>query len=113
MLSAMSSVLILPPSLVFWRQHEGQEFVSGIQQGIYLEMQLPMIRQALESPDSRLTSEEKKRVLRYYRKLTARGIIIRAIKSKKLPQAQKLASRMGLTASDFLQAVFAMRKDLN
>jgi glycosyltransferase involved in cell wall biosynthesis len=105
-------VMILPPSLIYWRQHEDQEFFAGIRNGIYIQMELPMIEEALSEGRSNLTGKEKQIILNYYKKITARGIINIAIKKRKVKEAIRLTSQLRITAKDFFNAVFFIRKPL-
>jgi glycosyltransferase involved in cell wall biosynthesis len=71
------SVVELPPSLTFWRRHEGQEFLTGmntIDDG-YFTMTLPMLKEFFNSESCPLSNDEKEKILRKERKARARQLI--------------------------------------
>ncbi len=80
-LAARHPVVELPPSLVFWRQHEGQEFklgLDGIDKG-YFMMNLPLIREALADPACPLTDGQKQSILKLRNKQYVRTLVKHAL----------------------------------
>lgn len=80
-LAARFAVVELPPSLIFWRQHEGQEFKQGLE-GIdkgYFMMNLPLIREALADPRCPLNADQKKSILALRNKQYVRTLVKHAL----------------------------------
>jgi hypothetical protein len=109
-ISARHPVLILPPALIFWRIHDGQEFTAGIQSGLYTESLLPLIDSALAQLACPLSGEEKKSVLNYYRKITARQLIAQALKKRQFRRSLDLAKSTGLSMRDVINAFLFINK---
>lgn len=58
-------VMMLPPGLIFWRVHEGQEFVIGVQNNMYDSMYESVLREQFEGmPAEVLTPEETAGIFR-------------------------------------------------
>ncbi len=53
-LAARKAVVLMPPGLVWWRRHEGQEYSSGGAELVYLIRGIALTRHALKSPESPL-----------------------------------------------------------
>lgn len=99
-------VMIVPPSLIYWRQHEGQEFRIGVESNIYLEMYKNMITDIINSPICYLTDFEKNIIIRYYRIIGARGILSLLVKTRNLNRAIFLTRELDLNIRDFFEAIF-------
>ena len=108
-IAAAHPVLIVPPGLFFWRQHAGQESRAGEQGGVFLALTLPMIQEALQYPGVQLTEEEKQQVLGYFRRLTARKLFQRALRSGKPQEALTLYQSLPLRVADLWHAVAGQR----
>lgn len=111
-IAAQYPVMILPASLVFWRQHDGQEFFVGLQTTMYLEMNLRMIEEAMASVYCKLTVTEKERIVGFYKKITARGLLKLALTKKEPGKALNLFRQLNLGVSDLRNAVFSMKHPL-
>jgi len=111
-IAAKYPIIIFQPSLLFWRQHDEQEFVIGHTNHHYLELSLSVIVKALESPYCPLNEKEKKEIITYYRKTTTRGIISLAIKEKSILKASFLFRKHKLKIYDIFNAVFRINKKL-
>ena len=61
-------VVVAQPSLIYWRQHEGQEFFDGVRSGLYAEMNFLIIEELMENKECTLLPGERMRVLKYYKK---------------------------------------------
>ncbi len=105
-------VAIVPPSLIFWRQHDEQEFFSGINSGIYLEMNLPMVNEFLDTPYCNLSLKEKESIKKHLRKISSRALLSMAIKHGKFKKARQVKKHLKLEWSDFLKVLFKMNKKL-
>jgi glycosyltransferase involved in cell wall biosynthesis len=104
-------IVKLPASLVFWRQHEGQEIVNGLTSTGYLELQLPMYREELNSPTCPLGENERKKIIAYFSKISARAILKIAIVKRQPALAIALYKKLSLRTGDMVNAIlFARRK---
>ncbi|HVZ97125.1 MAG TPA: glycosyltransferase family 2 protein [Chitinophagaceae bacterium] len=109
-LAAKWPVVKLASSLVFWRRHEGQEIVAGSNSSGYLESLLPLIREELDKPECPLDEDEKKRILIYYRKISARQILRVAFLNRQPALALNLYRRLSLNMTDLLSAILFINK---
>jgi len=108
-LAARWPVVRIAGALVFWRQHEGQEIIAGLNSTGYLELQLPMYKDAFMNAECPLTEEKKKAIIQYHKKVAARQIIKMALQ-KNARQAIQFYKNLALTPSDLFNAVFFMKK---
>jgi glycosyltransferase involved in cell wall biosynthesis len=98
-------IVKIASSLVFWRQHEGQEYVAGLASTGYLELQLPMLREIFEVPECPLSEVKKKSILKYNQKLAARQISKIIIQKRELDKGLKLFRQLALTPSDLVNGL--------
>jgi glycosyltransferase involved in cell wall biosynthesis len=112
-ISCQHDCVIVPPSLVYWRQHEGQEFFDGVRSGLYAEMTLKILYALMDRPDCTLTEEEKKKVLKYYRKVTSRLLLKLAITKREPAKSWKIARELRIGSSDFIEGIVNIRKGIN
>jgi hypothetical protein len=108
-IAAAHPVIIVPPGLFFWRQHTGQESTAGEQRDVFLALTLPMIQEALQYPGVQLTAAEKQQVLGYFRRLTARKLLQRAVRSRQVKEAWTLYQRLPLSWANLWHAVAGPR----
>ncbi len=111
-ISAQFPVIVVAPSLVFWRIHDGQEFFAGVENGVYLEMNLPVIESALSSAHCKLEDAEKTKIISYYRRVSAWGLL-RLIKKGKYGNAKQIQAKLKLHFTDFFQSIFKKSKLTN
>lgn len=76
-LTAKHPVVLFQPSLIWWRQHEGQEFQLGHLSEAYIKMNNLLIESALSDKSCPLKKEERKKALKLYKKREARNAIRR------------------------------------
>jgi len=88
-IAARHHVLELPPSLIYWRRHEGQEFLAGSNgiDGGYFLMTLPMLRDAFSKPDCPLTKVECATIISKQERQYARSIVKHILKTGQLTKA--------------------------
>ena len=101
-LAARHPVVELPPSLIFWRQHEGQEYkmgLEGIDKG-YFMMNLPLLRDTLNDTNCPLTPEQKRGVLQLREKQYARTLVKHVIKTGEVKKALTAFSALKLSVKD-------------
>jgi len=101
-IAARHAVLELPPSLIYWRRHEGQEFLAGSNgiDGGYFLLTLPMLREAFSQPHCPLTKEECAILLNKQERLYARNILKHILKTGQVAKAlqRKKELNISLTA---------------
>lgn len=109
-LAAKWPVVRIAASLVFWRQHEGQEIVAGMQSTGYLEYHLPMYEAALTQPGCPLPQQKRNDILKYHRKVSAREIIKMALLKMKFDTAAHFYKKLHLGPADLLNAIIFRKK---
>ncbi len=77
-------LLILPPGLIYWRQHDGQQFNEGIRNDIYLKQGFSLINQIVKESGGLLTVDEKSQILKNNRQNTLKLLLKKMIKTGKL-----------------------------
>jgi hypothetical protein len=101
-MAARHPVLELAPSLIFWRQHEGQEYkmgLEGIDKG-YFMMNLPLLRDIMQDPLCPLSNEQKSGFLKMREKQYARTLIKHIIKTGELKKAMTAFSALKISIKD-------------
>jgi len=109
-LAAAWPILKTAASLIFWRQHEGQEFNAGYTSTGYLELQLPMYEAAFKNPVCPLGEKQRIAILSYQRKVAARELIKITLLKRKPGLALQLFRQLRLSMADILNAIFFMKK---
>ncbi len=98
-LSAKFPVVLLPRDLIWWREHSGQEYVQGIRDLSYLELNYCLARDALESPNCPLPKSESLQALKSLKKRQARSLIRLALRGKPV-QSLRVGKRCQFRLSD-------------
>ncbi|MBC7850505.1 MAG: glycosyltransferase family 2 protein [Chitinophagaceae bacterium] len=101
-LAARHPVLELASALIFWRQHEGQEYklgLEGIDRG-YFMMNLPLLRDTFNDAACPLTSEQKNSILKIREKEYVRALIKHVIKTGELTKARTAFNSLKLSLTD-------------
>ncbi len=73
-MSAKWPVVLLPPGLVWWRRHEGQEFTRNGAAAVYLERGFKLGMETLKSPDCPLNPARREQALLKLRQHHARRL---------------------------------------
>ncbi len=92
------NVVELPPSLVFWRQHPGQEFNIGagkIDEGYFL-VEYPLLKNILNNPKCPLNNEQKERLINKNSKIYAKHILKYFLKTGELGKCIKAYNYLDL-----------------
>jgi glycosyltransferase involved in cell wall biosynthesis len=103
-------VVRIGAALIFWRQHEGQEFAAGLNTTGYLELQLPMYREAFSKAECPLPENKKRDILQYHKKIAARQIMKIALQKKDPALALQFYKKLALSPADILNAALFMKK---
>ncbi|GHB92028.1 glycosyltransferase family 2 protein [Cerasicoccus arenae] len=106
-LAARWPVILFPPSLVWWRVHEGQEFRSAPAQKEYLVLGHQAVINALQSPECPLSSTDSEMAKRRVQQHHARRILALALKSRNLSLARSAYRDSKLTFSEMLTGLKA------
>jgi len=109
-LAARFPVVKMPASLVYWQQHEGQEFVIGRNSTGYLELELPVVQAELSNKACPLPASQREKIVEYYRKVSARQLIRLALLKRNPALALKIYKGLSLRWSDIMNAIFFMKK---
>jgi len=96
-------VVLLPPALVWWRRHDGQEFAKGWATGAYLEKGFELQIETLAAPDCPLSKEERRLAISRVQQHHARRLIALATKGRKPGAAIRLLRKSGLNVSEILR----------
>ena len=111
-LACQYDVVVAPPSLVFWRKHEGQEFIDGVQSGLYAESNLELINELVNKVECPLSSDERRRIVTHYRKVASRHLLKLVLTKGHLSKAFFLNKQFGLKISDYFNGLFNIRKGI-
>jgi Glycosyltransferases involved in cell wall biogenesis len=102
-LSARYPVVLLPPGLVWWRRHEGQEFTKDDAAMTYAEKGFALALDALSSNDCPLRPAERKAAMHRARQRYARRLLSIGLKQGRPMDAIRMARRSNLTAAEMLR----------
>ncbi len=108
-LAARWPVALLPPGLVWWRRHEGQEFSSRNANLIYLERGFDLAIQSLQNPGCPLSKEDLHNATCWIRQHHARRILALATKGRRPGFAWQLFRKSGLTLSQLASGLSCYR----
>jgi glycosyltransferase involved in cell wall biosynthesis len=104
-LSANHPILLLPPGLVWWRRHEGQEFTRNDASIVYIERGFCLIMDTLHRPDCPLDEEERKLAIERARQHHARRLWSMALKNRQPRAALKVARRTGMGVLELIDGL--------
>lgn len=105
-LAALWPMIKLPGSLVFWRQHDQQEY--KIEQGItgYLLSRLPVYIAALKDKQCPLSQKQVSNILGYLRQQESRQLLKIALAKKRPLTAYKVYRELSLSVKDIFKGIF-------
>ena len=106
-------VLIVPPSLIYWRQHEEQEFVIGQKEHLYLELFQGMLIEVINSPKCNLNCYEKIEIVNFYKMQSARAILSLFIKNRKFNRSLEIYKKLDIDYKDLLKSIFNFKRKIN
>jgi len=108
-ISARWPILLLPPGLIWWRRHEGQEFAKGGAGAVYLERGFTLTKETLQSPECPLSDAERARALARARQHHARRLWSLGLRRRQPVHAWKLFRSSGLTFSELMKGAARYR----
>jgi glycosyltransferase involved in cell wall biosynthesis len=106
-LAARWPTVLLPPGLVWWRRHEGQEFTKGNNRIIYLQSGYELTRNALSNPECPLSTEECEKGLARSRQHFARRLWSIAFREGRLKAALQMYQNSDLTLPGLVRGLLA------
>ena len=97
-LSARNSIVLMPPGLVWWRRHDGQEFSRDQSELVYLQRGYELSIQALRAPECPLAEEQRAASVGRARQHFARNLWSLALVAHRPAEALRLfrASDLGI-----------------
>ena len=104
-ISARWPIVLLPPGLVWWRRHSGQEFSQGGAALAYLRKGFELGITVLASPENPLTEPESRRAITRLRRRFARRVMSVATKGRSPMVARRMAKDAGLTPRELLHGL--------
>lgn len=105
-LAARWPVALLPPGLVWWRRHEGQEFTVGNAAWRYLTDGYRLSIESLSGRDCPLSESERSDALSRVRHVHARRLLALAVRQRQPSLAWRAFRCSGLTGAQLLQGFF-------
>jgi glycosyltransferase involved in cell wall biosynthesis len=111
-LAARYPVVLLPPGLTWWRQHEGQEYVQGIAAGVYPRLAYRVNVEALTSPHCPMEGGAREEALARVRRMQARTVV-GLLRRGYVTEAARLYRAGSTTPGRLLAAVLPRRSRRN
>jgi glycosyltransferase involved in cell wall biosynthesis len=106
-LAARHSIVLLPPGLVWWRRHDGQEFTKDNAKEVYLNLGHQLEMRALNPASCPLSADLTSKALQRSKQHYARKLLAVALKQRHPILAVKLFRDSQLRLSDLLLGVKA------
>jgi glycosyltransferase involved in cell wall biosynthesis len=104
-LSAAHPILLLPPGLIWWRRHEGQEFTRDDASIVYLERGFELLMETLHRSDCPLSEDERKRAIAKARQHHSRRLWSLALMSRRPGAALRMARRAGVGVHELINGL--------
>ena len=108
-LAAQYPVVIIEPDVVFWRKHDMQEFIYGMNDFSYLRLAYPIYMRSIHDRHSPLNELDKKIITHRLQWKHARDILSLAIKKKHPVLAWKVFSESDFGWKKLISGAFAFR----
>ncbi|MBD3296371.1 MAG: glycosyltransferase [Candidatus Omnitrophica bacterium] len=105
------AIVKITPDLVFWREHEGQEYVAGMESGAYLEEGYALEVGMLRDPLCPLDCVQVKKALAGRKWRYGRDIVRMAFSKGQLLKAYEMYSKSDLGLTDMIKGI-CFKKDL-
>jgi len=104
-LSAKYSMVKMPPSLTWWRTHDGQEFDLGHKNNVYFNGVYQLNKEYLNSEDCPLTKKEKQKAIARLKQHHARKILREIAKKGNFRTAFKYFKTSDLSLTELLKGL--------
>jgi glycosyltransferase involved in cell wall biosynthesis len=110
-LAARWPLALLPPGLVWWRRHEGQEFSSGNAGLVYLKLGFDLAMQTLHHSECPLNDNDRQLAKQRARHNHARRLLSLGLRSRRFQDAWKAYCASGLTLPELLRGFRRLQSD--
>jgi glycosyltransferase involved in cell wall biosynthesis len=97
-------IVLLPPALVWWRRHEGQQMALEVKRPDVLNIRFQLETEILAAT-SHLSDEQKARAVQRIRSNHARHLISFGVRKRKPLTAMRLARQAGLRIGDIVRGL--------
>jgi glycosyltransferase involved in cell wall biosynthesis len=104
-LATQHPIVLLPPGLVWWRRHEGQEFTKDEAAAVYLERGHQLCMQALSSEKCPLSEVDRTCALRKTKQHYARRLLALGTRHMCPGQAFRLYRKSQLSFTDLFRGI--------
>jgi glycosyltransferase involved in cell wall biosynthesis len=104
-MSSRWPIVLLPPGLVWWRRHSGQEYTKDDARLVYLRRGFELALESLSATTNPLSKEETIAATKRVRLRYARRVLSVATRGRSPVVARRLAREAGLTAEEILQGL--------
>jgi glycosyltransferase involved in cell wall biosynthesis len=105
-LGARFPLVLLPPGVIDWREHEGQEYNRGIQEGLYPQLEHAVSIAALTAPECPLPDDQRRDAIENVRRRTIRHLRY-MLKKRRLRWAARLYREASLSPTQVLRRILA------
>jgi glycosyltransferase involved in cell wall biosynthesis len=95
-------ITVMPPALIWWRQHEGQEISAAGSETYYLQAGFELNMRVLDGERCPLPSDECKAAVRRQKQHHARKLLALALRKRRPRTAWKLFRESGLSIAELL-----------
>ena len=96
-------VVVMPEDLIWWRQHEGQQYREGHDNSFYEQNTFNLYKKMLNAPDCPMPAGDAAIALQNQYNIRSRRVIREFLKGN-VSRAMALYKLHGLTASDLLRS---------
>ena len=103
-LARTSPIVLLPPALVWWRRHEGQEFTKESAELEYLLNGYKLDIEHLSHADCPLPADLRSRAIERRRRFMARRVLSMGLKQRRVSLARQLFTGSDLGITDLASA---------
>ncbi len=109
-LAALHPIVLLPPGLVWWRRHEGQEFTKDGAVTDYVQRGFELDMLHLRAPSCPLSLSDQQQAIQIRQHRMARQVLSLALKQGRFASARKLYKESGLSLGSLVCAVSKPRR---
>ena len=102
-------IVKMPPSLIWYRSHDGQEILKGMNSYDYLKKDYLVLSRILKSSNCPLGKEEIAQAISKLKWRHSRNILNLSIKQRKPKTALKIYKESGLLISDIINALLSWK----
>jgi len=105
-LGARFPLIVMPPGIIEWREHDGQEYNLGIQEGLYPHLEHVVSMSALTDCHCPLSDDERRDAIENVRLRTIRHLRY-MLKKRRLRWAARLYREASLSPSQVIRGMLA------